>query len=126
MKELGSGTLGPDAGGGSGGRRICVAPRARPAPRSGIEHPDVNERRVVGATPYHPDLRWAAPRLILEVDSAWHDGPVAQEDDGARQAGLEAAGERVLRTTLEQAILRPRQLVQRLVAAGAPYTDRQR
>jgi Protein of unknown function (DUF559) len=64
-------------------------------------------------------------RLILEVDSTWHDGPIAQEDDAARQADLEAAGERVLRTTLEQAILRPHQLVRRLVAAGAPYTDRQ-
>jgi hypothetical protein len=92
---------------------------------AGLEHPDVNERLVVGATPYYPDMRWAAPRLILEVDSAWHDGPVAQEDDGARQADLEAAGERVLRTTLEQAILHPRQLVRRLVAGGAPYTDRQ-
>jgi len=92
---------------------------------AGIEHPDVNERLVVGATPYYPDMRWAAPRLVLEIDSAWHDGPVAQEDDAARQADLEAAGERVLRTTLEQAILRPHQLVRRLVAAGAPYTDRQ-
>jgi hypothetical protein len=92
---------------------------------AGLEHPDVNERLAVGAATYYPDLRWPARQLILEVDSAWHDGPVAQEDDAARQADLEAAGERVLRTTLEQAVLHPRQLVRRLVAAGAPYTDRQ-
>ena len=38
---------------------------------------------------------------------------------------LEATGERVLRTTLEQALGHPRQLMARLHAAGAPYTDRQ-
>ena len=43
----------------------------------------------------------------------------------ARQAELEAAGERVLRTTAEQAIREPRQLIGRLHAAGAPYTDAQ-
>ncbi len=101
---------------------------------AGLEHPDVNERLVVGATPYLPDMRWAAQRLILEVDSAWHDGRLAHDGDAERQADLEAAGERVLRTTLEQAVLRPQQLIARLVAAGAPragvaagapYTDAQ-
>jgi hypothetical protein len=50
---------------------------------------------------------------------------LAREGDAARQADLEAAGERVLRTTVEQAIAQSRQLVRRLVAAGAPYTDRE-
>ncbi|MEA2222961.1 MAG: hypothetical protein QOH83_1337 [Solirubrobacteraceae bacterium] len=127
------------ANGHRGARRLGAVIATGPAPTysghedvvldlilaAGLEHPDVNERLVVGATPYYPDMRWPAPQLILEIDSAWHDGPVAQEDDAARQADLEAAGERVLRTTLEQAILRPRQLVRRLAAAGAPYTDRQ-
>jgi very-short-patch-repair endonuclease len=89
--------------------------------QAGFEHPDVN--RQLGEV--HPDLRWPAQRLILEVDSVWHDGRLAQELDAARQADLEAAGERVLRTTLQQAIQRPDQLVARLRAAGAPYTDRQ-
>jgi very-short-patch-repair endonuclease len=92
---------------------------------AGLEHPVVNERLVVGATAYRPDMRWPAARLILEVDSPWHDGRLAQRSDAARQADLEAAGERVLRTTLEQALLRPEQLVARLIAAGAPYTDPQ-
>jgi very-short-patch-repair endonuclease len=96
---------------------------------AGFAHPQVNRRLIVGAatrrTPYFPDLRWPAQHLILEIDSAWHDGRVAQELDAARQAELEAAGERVLRTTKEQALADPHQLVARLAAAGAPYTDAQ-
>lgn len=91
--------------------------------QAGFEHPIVNA--PLGGTRYRPDMRWPAQRLILEVDSAWHDGALAQELDATRQADLEAAGERVLRTTLEQAEQRPGQLVARLHAAGAPYTDRQ-
>lgn len=90
---------------------------------AGLAHPAVNERLVVGARTYYPELRWAAQRLILEVDSAWHDGRMAREADAARQADLEAAGERVLRTTLEQAIVHPHRLVRRLIAAGAPFSD---
>ncbi len=91
---------------------------------AGLEHPVVNEAVVVGGTPYRPDMRWPAQRLILEVDSRWHDGALARELDATRQADLEAAGERVLRTTLEQATQSPRQLVARLRAAGAPETGR--
>jgi very-short-patch-repair endonuclease/predicted transcriptional regulator of viral defense system len=90
---------------------------------AGFEHPRVNE--PLDGTSYRPDLRWPTQRLILEVDSPWHDGRLAQELDATRQAELEAAGERVLRTTLEQALRQPHQLVRRLRAAGAPYTDPQ-
>jgi predicted transcriptional regulator of viral defense system len=94
--------------------------------QAGFEHPIVNEKLDVGTTPYRPDMRWPAQRLILEVDSPWHDGRLAHELDATRQADLEATGERVLRTTLEQALGHPHQLMARLHAAGAPYTDRQR
>ena len=91
---------------------------------AGLAHPEVNQRLVVGPatarTPYLPDLRWPAQRLIVEIDSAWHDDPLSQQLDAERQAELEAAGERVLRTTKEQALADPRQLVARLTAAGAP------
>lgn len=93
--------------------------------KAGLQHPDVNIPLVVGAERYIPDLRCPEQRLILEVDSPWHDGRLAQDLDAARQADLEAAGERVLRVTLEQAILDPRRLAARLTAAGAPYTDAQ-
>ncbi|MBA3746638.1 MAG: type IV toxin-antitoxin system AbiEi family antitoxin domain-containing protein [Solirubrobacterales bacterium] len=88
--------------------------------RAGFEHPVVNGPVRTKATTYFPDLRWPAQRLILEVDSGWHDGHIAQGLDAARQADLEAVGERVLRTTREQALIAPDQLVTRLAAAGAP------
>jgi hypothetical protein len=87
---------------------------------AGFEHPDVNAPMKVGDDIYKPDLRWPAQRLVLEVDSPWHDDPAARRDDADRQAALEAIGERVLRTTREQAILRPRELIRRLELAGAP------
>jgi hypothetical protein len=91
---------------------------------AGFAHPDVNQRLVVGPAtdrmPYYPDMRWPAQQLILEVDSTWHDGPLSQQLDAERQAELEAAGERVLRTTLEQARANPLQLFARLDAAAAP------
>lgn len=90
---------------------------------AGFQRPAINER--CDGTPYRPDMRWPAQRLILEVDSPWHDGRLARELDAERQADLEAAGERVLRTTLEQALASPGRLAARLHAAGAPYTDRQ-
>jgi very-short-patch-repair endonuclease len=88
---------------------------------AGFAHPDVNKH--LHDSPYRPDFRWPAQRLILEVDSPWHDGRLAQELDATRQAELEAAGERVLRTTLEQALQSPQQLVRRVHAVGAPYTE---
>jgi len=78
----------------------------------------VNEK--LDGTSYVPDFRWPAQRLILEVDSRWHDGRLAQELDATRQAALEAAGERVLRTTRDQVVGNPHELVRRLSAAGAP------
>ncbi|MDP1846666.1 MAG: hypothetical protein Q8K79_02650, partial [Solirubrobacteraceae bacterium] len=92
---------------------------------AGLEHPVANPRLVVGGLPYYPDLRWPAQRLSLEIDSSpWHDGALAQQLDAERQAILEAAGERILRTTREQAIRAPQQLVARLTAAGAPRARR--
>ena len=45
--------------------------------------------------------------------------------DAVRAVASAPSGERVLRTTLEQALRDPRALARRLEAAGAPYTDRQ-
>jgi very-short-patch-repair endonuclease len=90
---------------------------------AGLRRPAINER--LGAV--FPDLRWPDRRLTVECDSAaWHDGKLAREDDAERQARLEATGERVLRVTWHQAVTRPRQTLARMIAAGAPYTDRQR
>ena len=45
---------------------------------AGFAHPAVNVALHVTANPYTPDLRWPAQRLILEIDSGWHDGHIAQ------------------------------------------------
>ena len=59
----------------------------------GIAHPDVNvplrDRRAGESI---PDFRWPEQRLVVEADgAAWHDNPLAREDDAERQALLEAA-----------------------------------
>jgi very-short-patch-repair endonuclease/predicted transcriptional regulator of viral defense system len=88
---------------------------------AGLKRPQINRR--LGRV--YPDLRWPEQRLTVECDSTtWHSGKLATEDDSVRQARLEAGGERVLRVTWQQALQQPRQTVARLVAAGAPYTDR--
>ena len=87
---------------------------------AGFERPEINLR--LGRV--YPDLRWPAQRLTVECDSAtWHSGKLATEDDAARQAKLEADGERVLRVTWQQAFKQRQQTVARLAAAGAPCAD---
>jgi very-short-patch-repair endonuclease len=75
----------------------------------------VEGRRLV------PDFRWPEQRLVIEADgAAYHDNALAKEDDAERQALLEAAGERVIRVTWEQAIAKPAQTLKRFREAGAP------
>ena len=93
--------------------------------RAGHVHPEVNAPYVVAGRKTIPDFRWPEQRLVVEADgAAWHDNPLAREDDAERQALLEAHGERVLRITWAQALTRPRATLARLRAAGAPYTER--
>lgn len=88
---------------------------------AGFEHPLVNA--PYPGTNYIPDLWWPAQHLLVEVDSReWHEAPLDQRDDLDRQAWLEAKGERVLRTTKAQVLRNPELFLQRLRAAGAPYT----
>jgi very-short-patch-repair endonuclease len=89
--------------------------------RADLEHPDVNVPLTVGGRRVIPDFRWPAQRLVIEADgAAWHDDPTAREDDAERQALLEAHGERVLRVTWRQAVVRPGETLARVRAAGAP------
>lgn len=88
---------------------------------AGFAPPDVNVALLVGGRRVIPDLRWPEQRLCVEADgAAWHGNPQARRDDAERQALLEAAGERLLRVTWEQATARVAQTVARLDAAGAP------
>ena len=51
----------------------------------------------------------------METDGRrYHDNPVAQRNDAAKRAMLEAAGYRVLRVTWDQIRDQPRQTVQRI------------
>jgi hypothetical protein len=86
---------------------------------AGFPHPQVNVPLVVGGRLLVPDFRWPDARVIVEADgAAWHEGSVAREDDAGRQALLERCGERVLRVTWRQAVLRPRETLARIEAAG--------
>ena len=87
----------------------------------GFEHPDVNKPLDVGGRRVVPDFRWPKERLIVEADgAAWHDHKLAREDDAERQALLEAAGERVMRVTWDQAVRRGAETLKRIEAAGGP------
>jgi very-short-patch-repair endonuclease len=87
----------------------------------GIQRPVVGRLIQIGGTWVRPDFRWPEQRLMLEADGAqWHDHQLAREDDAARQARLEAAGERVVRVRWTQLIDHPRQTIARLQSAGAP------
>ena len=87
----------------------------------GVEPPDVNVPLTIAGRTVVPDFRWPNQRLVVETDGArWHDDRLAREDDAERQALLEAAGERVVRVTWDQATRRKRQTLARLTQAGAP------
>ncbi|HLM31639.1 MAG TPA: DUF559 domain-containing protein [Solirubrobacterales bacterium] len=118
-----------------GSRRLADVVATAPAPTrraledvvldllldAGFEHPEVNKPLIVDGQRIIPDFRWPAQRLIVEADgAAWHDGKVTREDDARRQAVLEAAGQRVVRVSWEQAIAQRAQTVRRVEAAGAP------
>ncbi|MGI9021057.1 MAG: DUF559 domain-containing protein [Solirubrobacterales bacterium] len=89
--------------------------------RGGLEQPDVNKPLVLDGRRVVPDFRWPEQRLVVEADgAAWHDDPIARQDDAERQALLEAHGDRVIRVTWQQATTSPNQTITRVIAAGAP------
>ena len=77
-------------------------------------------RRQVVIGRYVADFVCLRHRLIVEADGPHHDDPLARADDAERQALLEAAGERVVRVTWEQAVARQRATLHRVATAGAP------
>jgi very-short-patch-repair endonuclease len=86
----------------------------------GLPRPEVN--RATGG--YVPDFRWPEFGVILEADSVrFHDHLLARADDAARQAALEARGERVVRTTWEEITTRSGAMVARVRAAIAASVD---
>lgn len=60
------------------------------------------------------DFLFRRARLIVEVDSAWHDGPLDVEADEGRDLRLEGAGWEVWRVRYGEMALAPTDLVRRL------------
>jgi very-short-patch-repair endonuclease len=89
--------------------------------RAHFEPPHVQPTLVLDGIPTRPDFRYPAHKLSIEADgSAFHEHEIARQDDAAKQARLEAAGDRVLRITWQQVTGQPGQTITRLRAAGAP------
>ncbi|MDA0167710.1 DUF559 domain-containing protein [Solirubrobacter taibaiensis] len=86
-----------------------------------FQPPLVQPVLVLDGIPTRPDFRWPAINLSLEADGAqFHDTLIAKQDDAAKQARLEAHGDRVIRVTWDQVMTQPDQTVTRIRLAGAP------
>lgn len=86
-----------------------------------FEPPVAQQTLFLDGVPTTPDFRWPALNLCVEADGAqFHDFLLARQDDTAKQARLEAHGERVIRVTWTQATTQPEQTLTRIRAAGAP------
>jgi len=73
------------------------------------------------------DCEWRLPdgrRLVLEVDGAFHMDVAQWEDDLARERGLVAEGDVVLRCTSTELRFRPARVAADLAAAGLPRRGR--
>jgi very-short-patch-repair endonuclease len=82
----------------------------------GLPKPQVNQ--PINGHRYIPDFRWPDRRLILEADSKqFHGHMLARADDAARQAYLEATGERFVRVTWHEATTQPGTTRARIEAA---------
>ena len=64
---------------------------------AGLPRPLVNRLVSAGEAAFEVDLHWPAARLILEVDSPFHDTTAARARDRARDAALRSHGWTVLR-----------------------------
>jgi hypothetical protein len=53
------------------------------------------------------DFYWPDARLVVEIDSAWHDGPLDREEDAERDRRLTAAGYLVKRYRYRHLVVQP-------------------
>jgi very-short-patch-repair endonuclease len=66
------------------------------------------------------DFSWPATRLVVEIDSTWHDGPIDMIDDALRDERLRAAGWTVLRYRYRDLVARPAAVARELAVATRP------
>jgi hypothetical protein len=64
------------------------------------------------------DFAWPDARLVVEIDSRWHDGPLDELEDLERDRRLEAAGWTVHRYRYPELIARPTAIAHELGAAA--------
>lgn len=62
------------------------------------------------------DFAWAKRRVVVEIDSSWHDGPLDQARDAERDRRLTAAGYIVRRYRFGQIIADPAAITRELAA----------
>jgi hypothetical protein len=86
---------------------------------AGFARPDVNKPLLLADRRVIPGFRWPDQRVVVEADGgAWHDNPIARQDDAERQALLEAHGERVVRVGWGEAVAKPAETLARIRSAG--------
>jgi very-short-patch-repair endonuclease len=67
------------------------------------------------------DFAWRGARLVVEIDSSWHDGPLDADDDTDRDRRLGAAGYTVRRYRWGDLAVRPEPVARELAAILAGY-----
>lgn len=61
------------------------------------------------------DFYWPSARLVVEIDCAWHDGPLDEEIDDDRDERLRAAGYDVVRYRYRDLVFRSAEVIRELV-----------
>jgi hypothetical protein len=79
-------------------------------PEPAKQVPISDERGFIGTV----DFVWCAPRVVAEVDSSWHDGPLDEEVDEERDERLRAAGYTVDRWRYGDIVRRPGVIARKL------------
>ena len=69
------------------------------------------------------DFLWRRAKVIVEIDSRWHDGPLDKQRDLDRDAQLRAAGYEVFRYRYPQLIGQPARIARELGAATGRMTQ---
>ena len=77
---------------------------------------DLHIRRQAPIGRYVVDFVHHGARLVIEVDSGWHDDPEAQLHDAERDAWLASQGYRVMRVRDGEACGNPYLVAERVVA----------
>jgi very-short-patch-repair endonuclease len=84
------------------------------------QHPIVGPDGFIGIV----DFCWTDARVVVEIDSTWHDGPLDQESDLRRDELLRAAGWTVIRLRYRDIVASPYRVITQITAElGAAAGD---